>query len=74
MKDHIKIVDWAGNILYQGHYKKKEVDKVLDANRCDRCGKSDGCVYCDDTGYIGDFSIYWVDENRNDNVYEFIYY
>lgn len=63
MKNHIIIQDWAGNILFKGHYKDKEVDQVLDANRCacrfendekDLSSQGD-CLECDNTGYWGDF-------------------
>lgn len=32
------------------------------------------CWTCNDTGYWGDFEVFWEDENREDNVYEFINY
>lgn len=32
------------------------------------------CPECSGTGYSGDFSVMWEDENRQDNVYEFINY
>jgi hypothetical protein len=54
LTDQIKIVDWAGNLLFQGHYEDEQVDKVLDANRCD-C--EEGCSKCDGTGYKGDFHV-----------------
>lgn len=75
MNNNIIIQDWAGNILFKGDYRDKEVDHVLEANQC-RCYDSDGeyCSSCDGTGYIGDFEVYWQDENRRDNVYEFINY
>lgn len=91
MKNHIKIVDWAGNVLFEGHYSDTKVDEVLEANKCPDC-KGDGeiqsarivnglagldalaCQECDGTGYNREFSVYWVDENRKDNVYEFINY
>lgn len=71
MNNKIIIKDWTGRILFAGNYKDKLVDKVLDANRC-TC--LEGCKECDDTGYRGDFEVYWQDENRKDNVYEFINY
>lgn len=71
MKNQIVIQDWAGKILFEGHYKDKEVDEVLDANRCD-C--DDECDQCDGTGYKGDFEVYWKDESDQRNVYEFINY
>lgn len=79
MKDKtIKIIDWVGNILFIGPYDDSEVDKILDANRCTNqlCGHGDSsCSQCGDTGYIGDFTISWIDE-QNDvdgmNVYEYV--
>lgn len=79
----IVIQDWAGNILFEGLYTDKEVDQVLDANRCTFCKdgvpsfmvtKGSICWECDDTGYKGEFEVYWTDEKREDNVYEFINY
>lgn len=70
----IIIEDWAGNLLYIGEYDNPEVDKVLDANRCD-C--EDGCDKCDNTGYIGDFTVQWIDGDNDHNglnVYEYINY
>ncbi len=69
--NNIRIIDWAGNVLYAGDYRDPEVDVVLDANRCNCDG--DGCEKCDSTGYAGDFSIEWeVEQERN--VYEFVNY
>lgn len=73
----IKIIDWTGKILFQGHHKDKEVDIVLDANRCDKCPHIDSddiCHICDDTGYSGDFHVEWADESNEENVYEYINY
>lgn len=77
----IRIDDWAGNLLFIGPYDSEEVDKVLNANRCP-CEElndfsSNGCcLQCDDTGYIGDFTVSWVDESDKEecNVYEYINY
>lgn len=82
MKNHIIIKDWIGNILFEGYKDSKVIDKILDANRCSCClensekdlSSQDECLQCDDTGYIGDFAVYWVDENDDRNVYEFINY
>jgi hypothetical protein len=79
MKDHIKIVDWTGRILFEGHHKSKEVDRVLEANRCVECdGKIQemdyNCNNCDGTSYEGEFEVFWIDENDDRNVYEFINY
>lgn len=71
MKNIIIIQDWAGNILFEGNYKSKKVDAVLDANRCN-C--ESGCSKCDGTGYKGDFEVYWENENDTRNVYEYINY
>lgn len=71
MKNHIQIIDWAGNILFEGHYNDPEADKVLDVNRCN-C--EEGCDKCDHTGYAGDFSINWLDQDDERNVYEYINY
>ena len=80
---YINIVDWTGAVLLNAQYDSKEVDKVLDANRCD-CG--DGweqigttmqqCSKCDGTHYSGDFDVSWEDESDKDdcNVYEYIDY
>jgi len=77
MKDKsIKIIDWAGNILFIGPYDDNEVDKVLNANRCD-CDLEPNCLICDGTGYSGDFSVQWIDEENDRNamnVYEYINY
>lgn len=71
----IEIVDWTGKELFKGPYDSKNVDVVLDANRCD-CVDRDDCDKCDSTGYWGDFEVSWVDESDKDdcNVYEHIYY
>lgn len=80
MKDVIVIQCWSGKILYEGHYKDKQVDVVLDANRCDCRHESEVyheitvCPDCDDTGYSGDFEVYWKDENDERNVCECINY
>lgn len=81
-RDNIIIKDWTGNVLFEGNYNSKKIDKVLNANKCKckqckayRKGKGDDyCSNSESTGYSGDFSITWIDENRNDNVYEFINY
>lgn len=91
MKDKsIRIDCWSGKNLFIGEYDSKEVDKVLDANRCSTC-KGNGvhyieevyskfdheeeCINCDGTGYSGDFEVSWIDESNNDlNVYEYINY
>ena len=70
IKNHIRITDCTGRILFEGHYRSKQVDRVLDANRC----PSGPCAECDDTGYIGDFEVNWIDEYREDNIYECINY
>ena len=74
MTDNIIIEDWAGNTLFEGDYR--ECDSVLEANRCS-CHNQEGyCSDCDFTGYSGEFSIYWLDNERSgiDNVYDFINY
>lgn len=71
MINEIEIFDWAGNTLFKGDYQDKEVDEVLDANRC-TC--PDGCHDCDNTGYMGDFSVKWCDDSDDRNVYEYINY
>lgn len=76
MKNVIVIQDWAGNVLFEGNYQDKEVDQVLDANRCSKCDDFEGqhCDECDDTGYSGDFEVYWKDSKDKRNVYEYINY
>lgn len=74
MNNNIIIKDWTGNILYEGDKDHPNVDKVLDANRCAKAPCDDRCPSCDGTNYIGDFEVYWQDESRKDNVYEFINY
>lgn len=76
MKNWIVIEDWAGNILYHGPYNHKDVDEVLDANRCKACNDDtqDECKTCDGTGYSGDFEVMWEDEEDTRNVYECINY
>jgi len=74
----IIIQDWTGRHLYIGPYDDKQVDAVLDANRCPVC-EDDCCLSCEDcsgTGYRGDFEVYWVDESdkKDCNVYEYINY
>lgn len=77
MKDQIRIIDWAGNVLFEGNYKSKEVDHVLKVNAC-KCKFNDSlndyCKACDCTGYKGDFEVFWLDSNDERNVYEFINY
>lgn len=84
MNNNIIIKDWTGKILYDGDCRHPDVDKVLEANRCwvdhdnlpkpRTLGRNVDCTACNDTGYSGDFEVYWQDENRKDNVYEFINY
>lgn len=87
-KNYITMKDWAGNILFAGHFQDKEVGMVLEANRCDKCkgcknlrivekGKIPldlECNQCEGTGYEGDFEVSWEDEKDTRNVYEFINY
>ena len=82
--NNIIIKDWAGNILFQGPYTDKDVDKVLEANRCwvdhDKLqkprtlGRSVDCTNCNDTGFSTEFEVFWEDGRRTDNVYELINY
>jgi hypothetical protein len=72
MKNYITIQCWSGKILFIGSYKDKQVDKILDINRC-HC-EVDDCKMCDDTGYKTDFEVFWNDENNQTNVYEYINY
>jgi len=74
-KNIIIVKDWTGKELFKGHYKDKQVDVVLDANRCE-CDDEhrETCKKCDDTGYSGDFSVEWENENDSRNVYEYINY
>lgn len=84
MKNQIEIIDWAGNELFKGHYKSSKVDAVLKANKCPFCrdfkpffGAVDNpaeCNACDNTGYEGDFDVYWLDKDETRNVYEHINY
>lgn len=75
MKKTIIITDWTGSVLFKGPYDSKEVDKVLDANRCSTCvGSGSPCRECDGTGYSGDFEVTWADETNDENVYEYINY
>lgn len=73
----IKIIDWAGNLLFEGPCNCPEVDKVLDENRCKECKDGQNmtyCLACGDTGYVGDFHIEWVDVENQENVYEYVNY
>ena len=75
-KNMILIKDCAGNILFDGDYRDKMVDHILNKNRC-YCDFEDSgmkCCECGDTGYKGDFEVFWQDNTRKDNVYEFINY
>jgi len=75
MKNIIQIIDWTGKLLFEGIYSSKEVDRVLDANRCTQCdGCNEKCTMCEGTGYWGDFEVDWKDEHRTDSVYEYINY
>lgn len=62
--------------MFQGDYRDTDVDRVLAANRCCVCydGDTSQCTRCDGTGYQGDFEVFWEDDKRQDNVYEFINY
>lgn len=73
MKNFIIIKDWAGNILFQGDYKSKKVDLILDDNRCG-CDFNEECMKCEGSGYTGDFTVHWEDEKDKRNVYEYINY
>ena len=74
----ITIACWSGKQLYIGAYDDKEVDTVLDANRCKFCNHDldINCEHCDGTGFSGDFTVHWNDESDKDgcNVYEYINY
>lgn len=74
MKDKsIRIDCWSGTLLYIGEYDSPEVDKILNANRC--VCEGDNCTLCDNTGYLGDFTVSWIDSDNDDmNVYEYINY
>ena len=77
MNNNIRIIDWTGNILFEGHYDDPDVEETLEANRCKECihiTDDSTCDACDNTGYSGDFYIEWEDPDRDDNVYEFTYY
>lgn len=54
--DMIKIKDWAGNLIFQGMYYDEKVLKIMQLNEAPN----------------DDIFVYWCDETRNDNVYEFI--
>ena len=71
----ILIDDWVGTQLYLGPYDDKQVDVVLDANRC-ICDHDENCEECGGTGYSGDFEVCWVDESDKEgcNVFEYINY
>lgn len=74
-EDFIQIIDWAGTVLFEGHYEDDQVDEILEANRCYCDNDQDGgCRICNDTGYSGDFEVNWLDEDDTRNVYEFINY
>lgn len=55
-KDYIKILDWAGNLLFSGHCDDKEVLKVMIKNNA----PNDDIFVC------------WQNENDERNVYEWI--
>jgi hypothetical protein len=86
MKDKsIRIDDWTGKTLFIGDYDDEKVDEVLQANRCRDCEHGYNydekieedveCANCNATGYSGDFTISWIDEENNDlNIYEYINY
>jgi hypothetical protein len=73
MKNSIIIIDWAGNILFEGNCEHKRVDEILDANRCS-CDHEGECDECNGTGYKGDLEVHWKDPNDTRNVYEWINY
>lgn len=56
MKDQIRIEDWAGNVLFEGHYEDKQVLKIMRKNKAPN----------------DDIYVFWEDEDKEDNVYEFI--
>lgn len=71
MKEYIIIKTWTGRVLFRGHREDSLVDTILDANRCE-C--DNGCIECDGTKYVGDFEVFWEDNNDDRNVYECINY
>lgn len=76
-QNDIVIKDWAGSILFQGNCDHgSEINRVLKANKCKDCKREikDDCPKCNGTGYSGDFSVYWVSESDERNVYEYINY
>lgn len=75
--NNIIMRSWTGRIMFQGDYRETDVDRVLEANRCYVCGLIgglDNCSKCGGSGYGGDFEVFWEDDKRQDNVYEFINY
>lgn len=71
---NIQITDWMSNLLYEGEYDDPQVDVILDANRCDcNDNERENCVKCDGTGYVGEFSVEWCDENGKDDITENVY-
>lgn len=75
--NNIEMIDWAGNVLFEGDYKDPQVDKVLEANRCHcepQYADNDDCPKCDGSGYWGDFTVWWQDKDRQDSVFDFINY
>ena len=75
-RDDIIIQCWTGKVLFEGDLNSSQVDAVLDANRCTaKHNDTEVCYECNDSGYSGDFEVFWKDSTRsNENVYEFINY
>ena len=56
--NNIRIEDWTGKVLFEGNCEDKKVSTVMRKNKAPN----------------EDIFVYWEDENREDNVYEFIYW
>lgn len=56
MKDHVIIFDWAGNILFKGHYQSPEVERILKLNKAPN----------------DDIDLDWLDPNDDRNPWEHV--
>jgi hypothetical protein len=54
--DNIIIQDWTGKVLFEGNCDDDKVIKIMRKNQAPN----------------DDIFVYWLDPNRDDNVYEYI--
>lgn len=57
-KNQIRIEDWTGNVLFEGHCDDPKVLKIMRLNKAPN----------------DDIYVFWLDDKDERNVYEYIYF